>query len=159
MPSDVPAEPRPDDPSRRLDEDLEREIEEALGETSLLGVDRARRTKPTEAPPSPAGSGTDREPEPMGRFVAVRLRQAAPNVGGVGAWVEVDAGRASIEREVVVGGGHAGGDVEWVHIGVGAADRVRVRVTWPDGEVGPWQDVDVDAYTELRRGRDPVTVP
>lgn len=101
------------------------------------------------------GSGTGVDPAPMGHFVAVRLRQSAPNVGAVGAWVEVDAGRTTTAREVVVGGGHAGGDSEWVHVGVGGAERARVRVTWPDGEVGPWQDVEVDTFVEIRRGAGP----
>jgi hypothetical protein len=101
------------------------------------------------------GAGTGVDPAPMGHFVAVRLRQPAPNVGAVGAWVEVDAGRRTTAREVVVGGGHAGGDSEWIHVGVADAERARVRVTWPDGEVGPWQDVEVDTFVEIRRGADP----
>jgi len=105
------------------------------------------------------GSGSGLEPEPMGHFVSIRLRQPPPNTGAVGAWIEVDAGPVSVVREVVVGGGHAGGDATWVHVGIGDAERARVRVTWPDGDVGPWQDVVVDAYTELGRGEDPLVIP
>ncbi len=47
---------------RPLDDDLEREIEEALGETSLLGVDRARR--PAPPPARPPGADASREPAP-----------------------------------------------------------------------------------------------
>jgi hypothetical protein len=101
------------------------------------------------------GAGTGVDPAPMGHFVSMRLRQPAPNVGAVGAWVEVDAGRRTTAREVVVGGGHAGGDSEWIHVGVADAERARVRVTWPDGEVGPWQDVEVDTFAEIRRGANP----
>jgi hypothetical protein len=105
------------------------------------------------------GSGSGLEPAPMGHFVSLRLRQPPPNTGAVGAWIEVDAGPVSVVREVVVGGGHAGGDATWVHVGIGDAERARVRVTWPDGDVGPWQDVVVDAYTELGRGEDPLVIP
>ena len=51
-----------------------------------------------------------------------------------------EAGRPSV-REVTVGGGHAGGQLGPIHFGLGSADEARVRVTWPDGEVGDWMDV------------------
>ena len=55
---------------------------------------------------------------------------------GVGRDVRVD-GRVT-SREITVGGGHAGGQLGWVHFGLGDAEGAEVRVTWPDGEVGPW---------------------
>ena len=44
-----------------------------------------------------------------------------------------------MRREVTVGGGHAGGELGWQHFGLGPASSADVRVTWPDGTVGPWQ--------------------
>ena len=43
-----------------------------------------------------------------------------------------------MRREVTVGGGHAGGELGWIHFGLGPATSADVRVHWPDGEVGPW---------------------
>jgi hypothetical protein len=37
-------------------------------------------------------------------------------------------------------------------VGLGAADAARVRVTWPDGEVGPWLDVHANRFVNIARG-------
>lgn len=76
-----------------------------------------------------------------GNWLAVVLHQPAPNVNAVGAWIEVAADGRVQAREVTVGGGHAGGVAGPEHFGLGAADRVRLRVIWPGGEVGAWQEV------------------
>jgi len=52
----------------------------------------------------------------------------------------------------VIGGGHGGGQLGWVHIGLGTADQVDVRVTWPDGEVGPWLRAAANAFVDIERG-------
>ena len=36
--------------------------------------------------------------------------------------------------------------------GLGAANRAEVRVTWPDGEVGPWIPVSANEYMTIERG-------
>ncbi len=48
---------------------------------------------------------------------------------------------ARSSHEVTVGGGHASGQLGWIHVGLGDADAAEVRVQWPDGEIGPWMDV------------------
>ncbi|HEY7590883.1 MAG TPA: CRTAC1 family protein [Candidatus Limnocylindrales bacterium] len=73
-----------------------------------------------------------------GRSLAVRLVQYGTNRDAVGAWIEVRAGGRVTEREVTIGGGHAGGQLGFTHFGLGGADRVEVRVRWPDGELSPW---------------------
>ena len=56
--------------------------------------------------------------------------------------------------------GHAGGQLGPVHFGLGASDTARVRVTWPDGEVGAWMDVAADQRLRIERGSDqPVMLP
>ncbi len=100
------------------------------------------------------GAGTPQRPEPMGSWVAVRVSQAAPNVDAIGAWVQVRTGDRLQQRQLVVGGGHAGGQLGWLHWGLGDADGAQVRVTWPDGEVGPWVDVDADTFVLVERGSD-----
>ena len=44
------------------------------------------------------------------------------------------------EREVTVGGGDGGGQLGWIHFGLGGAEAAQVRVQWPDRETGPWID-------------------
>ena len=65
----------------------------------------------------------------MGSWVAVRLHQPAPNVDAIGAWVETRVGDRTTVHEVTVGGGHAGGQLGWIHLGLGDADAAEVRVT------------------------------
>ncbi len=91
-----------------------------------------------------------------GRWVAIGLEQPAPNRDGIGSWIEVRAGGKVIEREVVVGGGHAGGQLGWTHFGLGETEEVEVRVIWPDGERGPWQRVDADGFWVVERDDDPL---
>ena len=98
------------------------------------------------------GSGVAERPEPMGSWLAIDLEQEGPNHDGVGAWIEVAAGERSVVREVTIGGGHAGGQLGPVHFGLGDADRARVRVQWPDGEVGTWLDAPADQVVVVERG-------
>ena len=54
----------------------------------------------------------------------------------------------------MVGGGHGGGQLGWTHVGLGQADQAEVRVTWPDGEVGPWLTAPPNGFVEHRARRD-----
>jgi hypothetical protein len=93
----------------------------------------------------------------MGRWIALRPTQPAPNRDAIGAWVEVRVDDRILAREITVGGGHAGGQLGWVHFGLGDADRAEVRVQWPDGETGPWAEVEADRFVTLDRdGAKPV---
>lgn len=74
------------------------------------------------------------------------------NRDAIGAVIEVQVGDTVIRRELVVGGGHIGGQLGWVHFGLGTASKAEVRVTWPDGEVGPWIGVDANEFATLERG-------
>jgi enediyne biosynthesis protein E4 len=103
------------------------------------------------------GAGDVGRPAPMGGFVAVRLRQSAPNVDAVGAWLETRIGDRIESREVTVGGGHAGGQLGWIHVGVGDVDEVEVRVQWPDGERGPWMTIESGEFAIIERGADEAT--
>lgn len=97
------------------------------------------------------GSGSPERPAPMGSWLTVRPVQPGPNRDAIGAWIEVRAGERTQLREVTVGGGHASGQLGPVHFGLGAATAAEVRVTWPDGEVGPWQSVAPNQLIEIRR--------
>ena len=101
------------------------------------------------------GRGDAERPAPMGSWVAVRLHQPAPNVDAIGAWVETRVGDRTTVHEVTVGGGHASGQLGWIHVGLGDADEAEVRVQWPDGETGPWMTLDAGEFATHRARRDP----
>jgi enediyne biosynthesis protein E4 len=89
---------------------------------------------------------------PMGHWAAVRLRQSGPNRDAIGSWMEVRIGEETSLWEVTIGGGHAGGQLGWIHVGLGDADAAEVRVRWPDGETGPWLDLPIDGFGVIERG-------
>jgi hypothetical protein len=97
------------------------------------------------------GAGDLDRAESPGHWISVGLRQPPPNVDAVGAWMEVRVGDRIDVREITVGGGHAGGQAGWNHSGLGTADRADVRITWPDGEVGPWINVEADRFVTIDR--------
>ncbi|HEY7703721.1 MAG TPA: CRTAC1 family protein [Acidimicrobiia bacterium] len=97
------------------------------------------------------GTGTAEGPVRIGNWLAVRLHQPAPNTDAIGAWVEVEAGGRSISRELTVGGGHAGGQLGWVHFGLGNAERAKVRVQWPNGAESEWMTVDANSFIDIDR--------
>ncbi len=68
-----------------------------------------------------------------GNWIEVKLAQNAPNRDAIGAWLEVTRGETVMRREIIVGGGHASGQAGWIHMGLGGAAEVSVRVQWPDG--------------------------
>ena len=89
----------------------------------------------------------------VGHWLALRLTEEGLNRDAIGAWVEVRVGSVTVQREVTVGGGHAGGQRGWKHVGLGPADGASVRVQWPDGETGPWIDVGADGFWVIERGQ------
>ena len=98
------------------------------------------------------GDGDAAAPRAMGRWLGIQLRQDAPNRDAVGAWIAVKIDDRMTEREVTVGGGHVSGNMGPVHFGLAAASSAEVRVTWPDGEVGPWMRVEADRFVRIVRG-------
>jgi hypothetical protein len=97
------------------------------------------------------GAGDASRSRAMGNWIALRVQQTAPNVDAIGAWVEVRVGERILRRELTIGGGHAGGQLGWVHFGLGTAARADVRVAWPGGETGPWVNVTANEFMILRR--------
>ena len=98
------------------------------------------------------GSGDAAASKPMGNWLAVRITQPGPNIDAIGAWVEVRTGDRVQRRELTVGGGHASGELGWVHVGLGNASDARLRVLWPDGEAGPWMSAPSNAFGLVTRG-------
>jgi hypothetical protein len=98
------------------------------------------------------GAGSAATPASMGNWLDLRPNQPGPNRDAIGAWIEVRVGQATSRRELTVGGGHIGGQLGFVHFGLGAARDAEVRVQWPDGEIGPWLPVAANAFYDLERG-------
>jgi hypothetical protein len=98
------------------------------------------------------GTGTAARPGSMGNWLELRVAQGPPNVDAIGAWVEVRTGERVQRRELTIGGGHASGQLGWIHFGLGKADVADVRVLWRGGDVGPWQRVAANTFAILRRG-------
>ena len=78
---------------------------------------------------------------PSGNWLQVTLRQPAPNIHAVGAHVEVQNKNQQWVQELTIGGGHASGQHDVLHFGLGQNDRVKIRVIWPDQSISPWQTV------------------
>jgi hypothetical protein len=97
------------------------------------------------------GSGSAAAAAALGNWIEIRLAQAEGNRDAIGAWLEVRVGERTMLREVTVGGGHASGELGPIHFGLGRAMTAQVRVTWPDGEVGPWQNVGANQRLLVER--------
>lgn len=70
-----------------------------------------------------------------GNWLDVSLIQTGGNRNGVGAVVTVTVGDTSQTQQVIVGGGHAGGQALPLHFGLADADEAVVTVTWPDPDL------------------------
>ncbi|GAA6182030.1 CRTAC1 family protein [Shimia sp. NS0008-38b] len=92
-----------------------------------------------------------------GNWIALKVLGEGSNVDAVGAFIEAQVGDRTYVREITVGGGHAGGVSVPHHFGLGDAEAVKVRITWPDGLSGDWIEVPVNgSWTVWSDG--PVTV-
>ncbi len=86
-----------------------------------------------------------------GHWLLLKLIQAGSNRDAIGAWIEVRNNDASWFREITIGGGHAGGASGYQHFGLGDAESVSIRVTWPDGVVSDWLNLDTNHKVQITR--------
>ena len=70
-----------------------------------------------------------------GNWMQIDLRQTGGNHDAIGAVVEVTTPLGKQVLQKLIGGGHAGGQVLPLHVGLGSAHDAKVQVTWPDGQV------------------------
>jgi hypothetical protein len=99
------------------------------------------------------GAGTAETPAALGHWLAVRVVDAgSPNRDAIGGWLEIGLGDRTIRRELTVGGGHASGQLGWLHAGLGPATQAQLRIIWPDGTPGPWLAAPADRFIEVDRG-------
>jgi hypothetical protein len=90
-----------------------------------------------------------------GHWLQIDLEQPGSNRDAIGSRIEVRLGRTTLLREVTVGGGHAGGQLGWSHLGLGGSDQAEIRVIWPDGEASQWYRVEANRFLTMARGADP----
>ncbi|THH38590.1 CRTAC1 family protein [Aliishimia ponticola] len=88
---------------------------------------------------------------PVGAWLTVELRAPAPNRRAVGAFIELRLGDMLHTREITLGGGHASGQAVPEHFGLGQATSAQLRVIWPDGRVGAWQQVEAGHHLVVTR--------
>lgn len=86
-----------------------------------------------------------------GNWAEIEPVMAGTNRRAVGAWVELRADGKVQAAEITVGGGHAGGQALPVHFGLGAAAKAEARVIWPDGTLGDWHPITMNAVNRLMR--------
>jgi enediyne biosynthesis protein E4 len=98
------------------------------------------------------GFGDAAHPLPMGNWLGVTLRQPGSNRDAIGSRIDVRVGDTTMEREVTVGGGHAGGQLGPTHFGLGPAGEAQIRVEWPDGTQGSWTTVKANQTIIVERG-------
>jgi hypothetical protein len=91
----------------------------------------------------------------LGHWIEMRAEQKGANRDAVGGWMEVRSGGRVQRRELTVGGGHAGGQLTWVHFGLGSSSDAEARMIWPDGSADDWRPVAADARYLLRRDEKP----
>ena len=92
----------------------------------------------------------------LGHWVQFRLQQPSGNRDAIGSWIEVKRGDQTLRREITVGGGHVSGHLGWWHFGLGDVAKTEVRVFWPDGSKGDWQEVGGDQFYVLEKGKSPL---
>jgi enediyne biosynthesis protein E4 len=92
----------------------------------------------------------------LGHWVGLQASQEGPNRDAIGGWIEVRVSQRVQRRELTVGGGHASGQLTWVHFGLAEAQHTEARVIWPDGTADDWRPVEADAFYWMRRGQGPV---
>lgn len=88
----------------------------------------------------------------MGNWLQVELRQPKVNRDAVGAKIVIKTGNHVQSRQVQIGGGHASGQLGFVHAGLGTAERASIRIRWPDGSWSPTYRVFANNFVAIERG-------
>ncbi|MGX9854958.1 CRTAC1 family protein [Limimaricola variabilis] len=89
--------------------------------------------------------------EGTGHWLGIELRQPSGNRFAIGAVVTVETGTGRQVLQNTIGGGHAGGRLGPLHVGLGAETGARVTVEWPDGTVTGPHEVGTDRVVTLDR--------
>jgi enediyne biosynthesis protein E4 len=85
-------------------------------------------------------------------WLRLMLQQTEGNRNAIGSWVEVRTGEKIQRREITIGGGHGGGQLGWIHFGLGNEEFAEVRIQWPDGHWGSWVSVTANTFNVIESG-------
>ena len=88
-------------------------------------------------------------------WLALRLQEPGPNASAIGATIEVTTTGGVSRRELTIGGGHSGGQLGWIHFGLGQAEAAQVKVRWPDGTSSSAMTLPADGFTIIDRSTGP----
>jgi len=87
------------------------------------------------------------------QWLAVELRGTVSNRDAIGAEVVVEAGGTRQLGQVTAGSSYAAQHSQRLYFGLGATTRVdRLTVTWPDGSVEEFSELDARRLTRLVQG-------
>ncbi len=86
-----------------------------------------------------------------GNWLSIALEQSGPNRNAIGSFIELRTSTRTQTREITIGGGHASGQATPEHFGLGQEDTVELRVIWPDGTIGDWQQLSVNQSLIITR--------
>ena len=98
------------------------------------------------------GAGLDDEPDGLGNYLAIKLQNGPTNPDAIGAVVEITTGSVVQTRTVHIGGGHASGQVGWVHFGLGDAQVAQVRIRWPGIEWSQHYSANANSFVSIGNG-------
>lgn len=99
------------------------------------------------------GAKTDWGHRPMGNWVGIELKNGKINPAGIGAKITIKTGNVTQSRTIQIGGGHASGQLGFVHFGLGVAERAKIRVQWPDGDWSHEYRVFANNFVQIPRGK------
>ncbi len=92
-----------------------------------------------------------------GNWLAVELKQDGSNRNAIGASLAIKTGNKTQVRQIKLGGGHASGQLGFVHVGLGVAERATLRVRWPDGEWSASYRLFANHFAVIERGDEHVS--
>ncbi|MEP3054507.1 CRTAC1 family protein [Ascidiaceihabitans sp.] len=93
-----------------------------------------------------------------GYWLSVEARQPNVNTRAIGGWIEVMDDMGLQMRELVIGGGHAGGSAGPEHFGLGDAEGIMMRVIWPDTTATQWMAVQTNQRVRVMRDGETATL-
>ena len=94
-----------------------------------------------------------------GGFLMLDVTEPGPNRNALGAVIEVRTEAGLQRKTLVIGGGHASGQLGWRHFGLGAAPTGQLRVIWPDGQADDWQTLSANGFYRIEKGQPPTALP